>query len=393
MRPAAADETGAREGGLPARAAVIPPSGLAALVKALRGAGYAVIGPVRRGDAIALEEVDDAAALARGLLAEQERGRYRLRERGDGAFFGYAPSAASWKAFLHPPALSLFRAFRESRGFRIERTDPPSPRLAFLGVRPCELAAIARLDTVLARGAYPDPAYAARRKELLVVAVQCVEPGGTCFCASMGTGPRADRGFDLALTEPLDGGPHELLVEAGSERGAALLPALGGRDAAAADVERARAASAAAAGRMGRTLETRGLAEALAASAESPRWEEAARRCLCCGSCTMVCPTCFCTTTEDRTDVPGREAERRRLWDSCFTLDFSYLHGGSVRRSPASRFRHWMTHKLASWWDQFGESGCVGCGRCVTWCPAGIDLTEEARAFLAPPPGLPGPKE
>ena len=95
----------------------------------------------------------------------------------------------------------------------------------------------------------------------------------------------------------------------------------------------------------------------------------------------MVCPTCFCTTVEDHSDLAGETAERVRSWDSCFTLDFSYVHGGSVRTETQSRYRQWMTHKLASWIDQFGTSGCVGCGRCITWCPVGIDITEEAAAI------------
>jgi Fe-S-cluster-containing hydrogenase component 2 len=132
---------------------------------------------------------------------------------------------------------------------------------------------------------------------------------------------------------------------------------------------------------MGRSLEAAGLDKVLLAGLESPRWEATAARCLSCANCTMVCPTCFCTTVEDTTDLTGDHAERWRRWDSCFTLDFSYIHGGAVRRTTASRYRQWLTHKFATWFEQFGESGCVGCGRCITWCPAGIDVTEEARAF------------
>ena len=97
----------------------------------------------------------------------------------------------------------------------------------------------------------------------------------------------------------------------------------------------------------------------------------------------MVCPTCFCTTTEDVTDLTGEHAERWRRWDSCYDLDFSYLHGGGVRVSGQSRYRQWITHKLGTWHDQFGESGCVGCGRCIVWCPTGIDITQEVAALSA----------
>jgi Fe-S-cluster-containing hydrogenase component 2 len=102
-----------------------------------------------------------------------------------------------------------------------------------------------------------------------------------------------------------------------------------------------------------------------------------AERCLTCGNCTMVCPTCFCTTTEDLTDLADGSGQRSQRWASCFETDFSYLHGGSVRVSGESRYRQWITHKLSTWHDQFGSSGCVGCGRCIAWCPTGIDITAE----------------
>jgi sulfhydrogenase subunit beta (sulfur reductase) len=138
-----------------------------------------------------------------------------------------------------------------------------------------------------------------------------------------------------------------------------------------------------AAARMGRVLETDALRDVLYASAESPRWDDVAARCLACTNCTLVCPTCFCTSVDDVTDLTATSTERHRVWDSCFSEDYSYLHGGSVRTSTASRYRQWMTHKLASWTDQFGTSGCVGCGRCITWCPAAIDITAEAAALRA----------
>jgi formate hydrogenlyase subunit 6/NADH:ubiquinone oxidoreductase subunit I len=138
-----------------------------------------------------------------------------------------------------------------------------------------------------------------------------------------------------------------------------------------------------AAAQMGRVMDTSDIKELLYRNYEHPRWDNVAGRCLTCANCTNVCPTCFCTTVEDVTDLTGQQAERRRRWDSCFTMDFSYIHGGSIRASTKSRYRQWMTHKLATWIDQFGTSGCVGCGRCITWCPVGIDITEEVAAIRA----------
>jgi ferredoxin len=231
-------------------------------------------------------------------------------------------------------------------------------------------------------GAVVDPLYAARRRAAFTVAVNCGVAGGTCFCVSMQTGPRVTQWFDLALTELIEG-EHRFVVEVGSERGAALVARLGAAEASDADGQRADAIVAATAASMGRTVETGGIKDLLYRNLEHPRWDEVARRCLGCTNCTLVCPTCFCSSVEDVTDLSGDTAEHWRRWDSCFTLQHSYLHGGSVRTSTRSRYRQWLVHKVASWIDQFGTSGCVGCGRCITWCPVGIDITEELGAIRA----------
>jgi formate hydrogenlyase subunit 6/NADH:ubiquinone oxidoreductase subunit I len=228
---------------------------------------------------------------------------------------------------------------------------------------------------------YLEPGYKGRREPAFLIAVNCTKPGGTCFCASMGTGPRATAGFDLALTEMLSAEGHSFVVEVGSEAGAEVLGEIEHRKARKEEVKAAAAAVDSAAGQMGRKVETEGLRELLYDNFDHPRWDRVAARCLSCANCTMVCPTCFCTTVEDITDVPGDHAERWRKWDSCFTDGFSYIHGGSVRLSVKSRYRQWLTHKFAAWVDQFGTFGCVGCGRCITWCPGKIDVTEEINAI------------
>jgi Fe-S-cluster-containing hydrogenase component 2 len=353
---------------------------LDALLGALRERGHSLLGPTVRDGAIVLGEIEGVADLPVGVGDEQDGGRYRLRQRGDRALFGYAVGPHAWKRYLHPPALVRWRARRESGGFVAEPDTAPPPRYAFVGVRPCELAAILVQDRVFLGGPFVDPAYRSRRESAFLLAVDCGSPAGTCFCASMGTGPKAGPGFDLSLTEVIEDARHVLVVEVGTERGAEVASAVAGRPAEPGDVEAARAVTAAAADRMGRTLDTAGLEEALYRRYEDPRWDEVARRCLACANCTMVCPTCFCATVEDETDLVGQETERRRIWDSCFSQEFSYVHGGSVRTSGGARYRQWITHKLATWHDQFGVSGCVGCGRCITWCPVGIDITAEARA-------------
>jgi sulfhydrogenase subunit beta (sulfur reductase) len=346
------------------------------LFEALSRRGYTVIGPAVRDGAIVYDELASSADLPAGWTDEQDGGHYRLRRREDEALFGYAVGPHSWKGRRLPPQRRLWRARLGDDGGLIEPElpDEAPQRLAFLGARSCELHAMGILDRVLG-GPGPD--------DVFVVAVQCGQAGGTCFCVSMGTGPTAEAGFDLALTELCEPGAHRFVVEVGSVRGAEVLHEVEHRDAAEDEEAGAAAAHARAAAQMGREIETEGLRELLYRNLEHPRWDDVAARCLSCGNCTMVCPTCFCTTVEDVTDLAGEHVERHERWDSCFTVDHSHLHGGAVRNTPRSRYRQWMTHKLATWVDQFGTSGCVGCGRCITWCPVGIDLTEEARAIRA----------
>jgi len=353
--------------------------GLGALYRVLVAEGYRVIGPAVQDGAIVLRELASADELPFGWGVELAAGSYQLRRRADGAAFGHAAGPQSWKRFLHPPREKLWSATRTADGFEVSEDDEQPPRYAFLGVRPCDLRAIEIQDRVLGQ---PGSRYAGRRETAFVIAVNCTEPGETCFCASLGTGPGAGQdGFDLALTETVGEGGHRFLVDVGSARGAAVIGQVPSREAAEGDIKGARTAVEAASDQMGREMDTSGLRELMAGSHGAARWDDVAARCLTCGNCTLACPTCFCTSIEDSSDLTGEHAERWELWDSCFDLDFSYLHGGSVRTSPKSRYRQWLTHKLGSWHDQFGSSGCVGCGRCIVWCPAGIDLTEEVKAL------------
>jgi ferredoxin len=372
------------EARIPDDKVVIPRDALQTLIDAL-AADHRVLGPTIRDGAIVYDDIAQLAQLPVGWTDRQDAAKYRLERRTDDALFGFVVGPHSWKQFLHPPVETMWTARRTDTGLSIETPAAPSVTYAFIGVRACEIRAIAIQDKVFQHGPYPDAAYAARRREAFIVALNCAEAGGTCFCVSMGSGPRAEDGFDLALTELLDETRHDFLVEVGSDEGGALLARLPHRAASEADLAAAVAITARTRQQMGRTIETDGIKELLQGNPNHPRWDDVAERCLACGNCTMVCPTCFCTTVEDHSDLAGQSAERIRKWDSCFTLDFSYLHGGSVRSSGAARYRQWITHKLASWIDQFGTSGCVGCGRCITWCPVGIDITEEAAAIRANP--------
>ncbi len=363
-----------------ARVMVIGVEALDDLIRVLGSDGYEVVGPKAEDGAICYGPLASATDLPVGLTDKQAPGRYRLVEAGRPSLFDYVVGPHSLKRFLFPSAERLWYARRRGQGFTVETEAPKAPGYAFVGVRACEIAAMAVQDRVFDNGEFADPLYLGHRREAFIVAVNCARPAATCFCASMETGPKTSANFDLALTEIISTDRHEFVVETGSERGAAVLDQLSGR--VAEEPDRAAAAKVVeqATEAMERSM-VPNAAELLQRNLHSPHWDQVAQRCLACGNCTAVCPTCFCSTVVDSTDLTGETAERWRYWDSCFTGDFSYIHGGNIRGTTAARYRQWITHKLSTWHQQFGTSGCVGCGRCITWCPVGIDITEEVRAI------------
>ena len=349
----------------------------ARLFDVLHSRGYEIIGPTIDQEAIVYDRLHSIDDLPRGWTDIQEPGKYRLEERNDQALFGYNVGPQSWKKNLFPPFSTLSKATKSDQVWNFSEPEEPTPQYAFLGVRACELAAIGIQDKVFVGGPYVDPQYQRRRAAALVIAVNCTQAASTCFCTSMNTGPRCQQGFDLALTELPDG----FLVEVGSEPGQKILQELETVEVSADQETQATAARQQAVDQIEREFDTTDIKDLLLSNLEHPQWDDVAERCLSCTNCTMVCPTCFCSSVEEVSDLAGEKVERQRVWDSCFNVEFSYMNGGLVRNGVRSRYRQWLTHKLASWIDQFGTSGCVGCGRCITWCPVGIDLTAEVAAI------------
>jgi ferredoxin len=359
------------------RTRIIDKPALGAIIGRLRRDGYTVIGPTIAQGAIVFDELKSLDGLPIGWTDEQEGGHYRLKRRDDGAYFGYAVGPHSWKAYLFPSRLLLHTIERSGETFEVRPNAEPAPRYAFLGVRSCDLHAIEIQDRTFLHGPYVDPHYRARRGAAFILAVQCGQAASTCFCPSMKTGPQATRGFDLALTEL----PDSFVVEVATDRGAAVLGEVPHREAAGAELGAAARVVRDTEAQIRRRLDTSDLPGLLYENMEHPRWDDVASRCLSCTNCTMVCPTCFCHSIEEVPDLDGQRSGRVRVWDSCFNPAHAHMAGGNARPDIRSRYRQWLTHKLASWIDQYGVSGCVGCGRCITWCPVAIDITEEVAAI------------
>lgn len=378
-------KTGSNMAGQPASSLgdslLLKADALEQLFQSLSKAGYVIYGPAVADEVIVYNRLESPHALPIGVTDEQQPGSYRLKKRHDSALFGYRVAMQSFKKFLYPPTCTLWKASRQKKGFVVSYSCDDVVGQAFVGVRPCELSAIQIQDRILTEGVYCDEDYRARRQKTFIVAVNCTEAGNTCFCTSMGTGPRAKTGFDLCLTEILADGSHCFLVEVGSDAGIEIASTLPCDKADQNIIELADNMTTDAANRMGRAVDTTDLQDLLNRNLDNVYWDKVGRLCLSCSNCTLVCPTCFCFSVEDTTDLKGENATRVRRWDSCFTADFSYIHGGSVRPSTKARYRQWATHKLGNWHTQFGTTGCVGCGRCITWCPAEIDITEVARAL------------
>lgn len=366
-----------------AQAALLDRTAFDFLIQTLITQGYRVLGPQARAGAIVWDEIGGADELPRGLRSEQRPGHYRLVESGSARLFDYAHGPESLKRLLFAPEESLWTVSRDGE-IRFNETLPAARPTAVIGARACDLAGMLVQDRTFLAGPWSpvtDPYYAARREHLFIVAVNCTTSAPTCFCASMDTGPRARAGFDLALTELDDG----FLVETGSPAGEAIAAQLPLRAATPADSQAADAAVEAAARAQVRSLDQTGIVELLFGNLEHPRWDDVASRCLSCANCVMVCPTCFCHREHDAAALDGQSSRRVRQWDACFTLEHGSVHGGPLRPQIRQRYRQWLTHKVAAWIEQFGVSGCVGCGRCITWCPTGIDLTEEVAAIRAQP--------
>ena len=347
------------------------------LLARLKEKGFETLGAKVDNETLVYEPISALADLPQGYISEQKAGHFRLKKANHKRYFDYTPGAHSWKQFLFPSRQELFTLRKKGDGWKTELPDEKQPKYAFIGVRGCELSAIQIQDDIFMREDYADPVYSKRRQNLFILAVNCLHPAETCFCTSLKTGPKVSPGFDLSLTEL----ENVFLLEIGSEIGRLVLQGLPVEASSAFLLQVAQKGLERAEKEIQRELDTSDLPELMTKNLTHSHWQEIAERCLSCGNCTQVCPTCFCWDTVDTSDLLGQETKRERVWDSCFNPGYSYYAGGNTRPTISTRYRQWLTHKLGTWKEQYGTLGCVGCGRCIVWCPAGIDLTEEIPLF------------
>lgn len=360
----------------------LPRNQLQDLIGALTAAGYRCIGPQQQDGAIVYRDLNDISQLPQGVFEQQAPGSYRLSQTKSPRQFAWATGPQALKPLLFAAREPLWHATRDTQGaLQFNAAQAIHKPLAMIGVRACDIAALRLQDAHFLERGEPDAHYAARRKDLFLVAVNCTHPAATCFCVSTGDGPNAQTDCDLVLDE-LDEG---FLLRSLSERGAVIADGLRLSDVTPAHSAQAEAQFKAACAAQTRSLPSHDLRPLLNARLEHARWKAVAERCLSCGNCTSVCPTCFCYSEQDQPKLDASGSTHAREWDSCFTQGHSYIHGITIRADTKLRYRQWLTHKLAAWHDQYGRSGCVGCGRCISWCPAGIDLTEEVAELAASP--------
>lgn len=348
------------------------------LISELLALGYHCVGPQVRDGAIVYDSLTECSQLPQGISEQQSPGSYKLTEIKSQRYFSWANGPQAIKPYVFAPKESLWRCEQDDAGhLQFVDSAPDSEPVAIIGVRACDLAGLYIQDKHFLHEEKKDPYYLARRQQLFLVAVNCTHAADTCFCASTGDGPSASYGYDIVLSE-LDNG---FVVHGRSDKGLALIKQLQASPATAAQLQEAEEEIERAAEQQIRRLPSANLKQLLFDNLDHSQWEDVARRCLACGNCTSVCPTCFCHAEDDAPALDGKSSDYYRQWDSCFTQGHSYIHGITIRATTAQRYRQWLTHKLGSWHDQYGRSGCVGCGRCITWCPVGIDITEEVAAI------------
>jgi ferredoxin len=355
----------------------LPRAQLQQLFDVLHQQGFACVGPKQADNAIVYAEIQGVDDLPKGLEVDQSPGQFSMQQQEHDRHFSWANTAQAIKPLSFTSREVLWQCEKDAQGnLHFKQHMPPSRAIAIIGARACDLAALRLQEQHFLNPYAEDPWFKQRIGNLFIVAVHCSHAAATCFCHNTGDGPRASRDFDIAMHE-LDQG---FILEAGSYSGEKILRKLALDKITAQHSKLAEEQINTTISRQTRTLPAE-VKDILLQRLEHPHWEKVGERCLSCGNCTAVCPTCFCHQQHDEFSMANNTGSHYREWSSCFTHNHGYISGHSLRPTTARRYRQWLTHKFANWYEQYGRSGCVGCGRCITWCPVGIDVTVELKAL------------
>ncbi len=302
---------------------------------------------------------------------------FRPFSLGDEVCLGDEPVRGTPKEILFPQSETLLTYHHEGRSLVISDALPEdeTPWLIF-GLRPCDAASILVLDRVFG-GTPGDPYYMKRREKTFLVGLGCVRPGTACFCKAMGEGPFSMKGLDVMMTDI----GQDVVLRASSEKGEFLLKKMDLPEASAVEMSRVEEVMSEAEAVMEEAMDLEALRAVLDCSIDDPLWLDMTEKCISCGICTYLCPTCHCFDVTDEGE--DRWGERKRTWDSCqfplFTLQAS---GENPRPTAKERYRQRIMHKFSFIPEEHGIVGCVGCGRCVTECPVNLDIRQILQAFL-----------
>ena len=316
---------------------------------------YELIAPVKRDNLVVFDRVDSAGEV----------------------LFNYSNTVKSAKELLLPQSETLFTYNSMDHSASIEtHFNDAAPKLLF-GVRPCDAKSFLLLDKVFDGERYKDAYYLNRRANTLVVTIGCVQPRTTCFCTSVNGGPFSEDGSDLMLIDIGDA----YVVKVTSDRGAGLLEGAELEDAGEDDLASMKRVIQDAEASMSPKLAIEGRQENLESIFDDPIWGPLTEKCLGCGVCTYLCPTCHCFDIID--EARDSQGERIRLWDSCqfsqFTLQAS---GFNPRLTNKERLRQRVMHKFSYFPKNYGLTGCVGCGRCIQECPVNLDIRDVLNDLL-----------
>lgn len=346
------------------------------MLKVLQNKGYKCVAPRYIDGAINYATLNQARELPWGMEDEQGSAHYKVIKTGVKRAFAFTLPAQSVKPMLFKAHETIWKVIRNVEGKLAFESQVVYEKIAVFGVRACDLRAIAIQDRIFIDDAYQDIRYLKRRENQFLIAMNCTSSHNNCFCVSLGDSPRATSGFDLAMTEVNAG----FVVAIGSALGQEVMDVLNLPKASPATIEGAASGITFAANQQTKSIPPiHEVATKLIQNLEHPQYDDIANRCLSCGNCTNSCPTCFCHTEIEEPTISGNDSCHVRKWDSCFTLDHSYTHGETAHENPKHRYRQWLTHKFGTWYEQFQTNGCVGCGRCITWCPVHIDITDEIK--------------